>query len=160
MKMQSSAMCSISRSTSWSFQARVKLARNSGVTSLLPDTAPLLRGPRGALARTRAAPRSAPRCTRQAFCARCPPCLAPPRHAMLAAHRPGGRVKPAPFEYFAPRTVDEALGLLERRPEARPLAGGQSLVPMMNLRLAQPEALVDLNRTEGLADLEPDGDGI
>src|SRR5690606_33251055 len=64
------------------------------------------------------------------------------------------------FEYFAPRTVDEALGLLERRPEARPLAGGQSLVPMMNLRLAQPEALVDLNRTEGPADLEPDGDGI
>jgi len=63
-----------------------------------------------------------------------------------------GRVRPAPFEYFAPRAVDEALELLARHgPDAKPLAGGQSLVPMMNMRLARPAVLVDLNRVAALA---------
>ncbi len=56
-------------------------------------------------------------------------------------------MKPAPFLYAAPDTLDEALALLaEHGDEAKPLAGGQSLVPMMNFRLARPAVLVDLNR--------------
>ena len=55
-------------------------------------------------------------------------------------------MKPAAFEYHRPKTLDEALRLLaELGDEARPLAGGQSLVPMMNMRVARPEHLVDLN---------------
>lgn len=60
-------------------------------------------------------------------------------------------MKPRAFEYFRPRTQDEALELLERyAPEAKVLAGGQSLVPLMNFRLAQPRYLVDTN---GITDL-------
>ena len=60
-------------------------------------------------------------------------------------------MKPAPFEYERPRTLDNALRLLaERGDEAVPLAGGQSLVPMMNLRLARPATVVDLNEVPGL----------
>ena len=55
-------------------------------------------------------------------------------------------MKPAPFDYHRPQSLAEALALLtELGDEARPLAGGQSLVPMMNMRLARPEHLVDLN---------------
>jgi aerobic carbon-monoxide dehydrogenase medium subunit len=61
-------------------------------------------------------------------------------------------VKPAKFEYHAPASVDEALPLLQRYDgEARVLAGGQSLVPMMNFRLATPAAIIDLNRIAELA---------
>ena len=61
-------------------------------------------------------------------------------------------MKPAPFRHFAPSSIDEALALLhEHAPDARALAGGQSLVPMMNFRLAQPPVLVDLNRIPALA---------
>jgi aerobic carbon-monoxide dehydrogenase medium subunit len=68
-------------------------------------------------------------------------------------------VKPAKFEYHAPASVEEALEILERyQGEARVLAGGQSLVPMMNFRLATPAAIVDLNRIAGLAEIdEADG---
>ncbi len=60
-------------------------------------------------------------------------------------------MKPAAFDYFAPGTVDEALGLLaDYGGDAKPLAGGQSLVPTMNFRLAQPAVLVDLNGIEEL----------
>ena len=55
-------------------------------------------------------------------------------------------MKPAPFEYYDPTTLTEALALLaEFGDEAKPLAGGQSLVPLMNFRLARPARLVDLN---------------
>jgi CO/xanthine dehydrogenase FAD-binding subunit len=54
-------------------------------------------------------------------------------------------VKPAPFEYHRATTLDDALALLAAHAEAKPLAGGQSLIPAMNFRLAQPAALVDLN---------------
>jgi CO/xanthine dehydrogenase FAD-binding subunit len=60
-------------------------------------------------------------------------------------------VKPAPFNLLRPRSVDEALALLQSHgDEAKVLAGGQSLVPLMNFRLAQPRNLIDLNRVEGL----------
>src|SRR5262250_3147756 len=52
------------------------------------------------------------------------------------------------FEYTAPRTLDEALHLLSEG--AKPLAGGMSLIPMMKLRLAAPEHLVDLGRVREL----------
>ena len=70
-------------------------------------------------------------------------------------------MKPAPFRYFAPRTVDEALELLaEHGDEAKVLAGGQSLVPAMNFRLAQPAVLIDLNRIAELAYVATNGDGV
>jgi carbon-monoxide dehydrogenase medium subunit/6-hydroxypseudooxynicotine dehydrogenase subunit alpha len=60
-------------------------------------------------------------------------------------------VKPPPFEYHDPTTLDEALGLLaEYGYEAKVLAGGQSLVPLLNFRLARPERLVDLNGVQEL----------
>jgi len=65
-------------------------------------------------------------------------------------------VKPARFDYQAPRTVDAALALLDE--DAKVLAGGQSLVPMMNFRLARPATLVDINGIDELAYLrERDG---
>jgi len=60
-------------------------------------------------------------------------------------------LKPAPFDYVAPRTVAEAVDHLGRHgAEARVLAGGQSLVRLMNTRLATPAVIVDINRVEGL----------
>jgi CO/xanthine dehydrogenase FAD-binding subunit len=60
-------------------------------------------------------------------------------------------VKPAPFDYYAPDSLDEALAVLaERGDAAKILAGGQSLVPLLNMRLAKPEALVDINRVSEL----------
>jgi carbon-monoxide dehydrogenase medium subunit len=63
-------------------------------------------------------------------------------------------VKPSEFEYEAPGTLDEAIGLLAGEPGAKVLAGGQSLVPLLSLRLAAPSLLVDLRRVPGLADVE------
>jgi CO/xanthine dehydrogenase FAD-binding subunit len=61
-------------------------------------------------------------------------------------------VKPAKFDYHCPAAIEEAVAVLERyQGEARVLAGGQSLVPMMNFRLATPPAIVDLNRIPDLA---------
>jgi CO/xanthine dehydrogenase FAD-binding subunit len=69
-------------------------------------------------------------------------------------------MKPPRFAYHAPATLAEALELLdEHRDEAKVLAGGQSLVPLMNFRLARPDRLVDLNGVAGLAGLcEEDGE--
>jgi len=67
-------------------------------------------------------------------------------------------MKPAPFEYAAPRSLEEALGLLGE--EVTPLAGGQSLVPMLNFRLARPEKLVDLNGLTELAYLREEDGGL
>jgi aerobic carbon-monoxide dehydrogenase medium subunit len=60
-------------------------------------------------------------------------------------------MKPSPFTYHAPRTLDEALDLLATLDNARVLAGGQSLMPMMNYRVVQPEHLIDLGRIAELA---------
>ena len=70
-------------------------------------------------------------------------------------------MKPAAFDYYAPQTLDEALDLMARYgDEAKVLAGGQSLVPAMNFRLAQPAVLVDLNRIEGLSTIRADDEGL
>ena len=70
-------------------------------------------------------------------------------------------MKPAKFEYHSPTSIDEALSILGRYDgEARVLAGGQSLVPMMNFRLAQPRAIVDLNRIGELAFIEEEGEVV
>ena len=69
-------------------------------------------------------------------------------------------MKPPPFEYYNPNTVDEALSLLaEHGYDAKPLAGGQSLIPIMNFRLAQPAVLVDLNNISELSYIQPDEGG-
>jgi carbon-monoxide dehydrogenase medium subunit len=67
-------------------------------------------------------------------------------------------MKPARFEYHAPTTVDEALAILQaNQPDCRVLAGGQSLIPMMNFRLAAPAVIVDLNRIPSLAGIVDQG---
>jgi CO/xanthine dehydrogenase FAD-binding subunit len=68
-------------------------------------------------------------------------------------------MKPCAFELHRPRELAEALDLLERLgDDARLIAGGQSLVPMMNLRIAAPAALVDLNSVNGLSGVRRDSD--
>jgi aerobic carbon-monoxide dehydrogenase medium subunit len=66
---------------------------------------------------------------------------------------------PPSFEYYAPTTVEEAIGLLSQLgPEAKILSGGMSLIPLMRLRLAAPRYLIDINRISGLAYIkEADG---
>ena len=67
-------------------------------------------------------------------------------------------MKPAPFEYFAPASVEEALGCLaEYGYEAKVLEGGQSLIPMMNFRLAQPSVIVDINNIRELGYIRENG---
>ena len=68
---------------------------------------------------------------------------------------------PAEFEYFAPASVDEALELLASHGEdAKILAGGQSLIPMMKLRIASPRYLIDVNRIPALRGLKQEGDRL
>ncbi len=70
-------------------------------------------------------------------------------------------MKPARFEYAAPASLDEALALLaEHGDEAKILAGGQSLGPLMNLRLASPTLIVDINRVRDLDDLSTATDHV
>jgi carbon-monoxide dehydrogenase medium subunit len=70
-------------------------------------------------------------------------------------------MKPAPFEYYAPDSLPEALELLGRfGRDARPLAGGQSLVPILNFRVARPAVLIDLNRIDELAGVSRAGETL
>jgi carbon-monoxide dehydrogenase medium subunit len=69
-------------------------------------------------------------------------------------------VKPARFAYFAPTTVAEAVDALASDEDARVLAGGQSLVPMMNLRLARPAVIVDINGIEELDYIRHDNSSV
>ncbi|HEY6075282.1 MAG TPA: FAD binding domain-containing protein, partial [Gaiella sp.] len=63
-------------------------------------------------------------------------------------------MKPAPFDYVRPESLDDALAALaEAGGEAKVLAGGQSLVPALNMRLLRPALLVDVNRVAGLDDV-------
>jgi CO/xanthine dehydrogenase FAD-binding subunit len=69
-------------------------------------------------------------------------------------------MKPPPFDYYNPASIDAALmHLAEHGYDAKVLAGGQSLIPMLNFRLAQPEILVDLNNISELSYIKPDQDG-
>jgi aerobic carbon-monoxide dehydrogenase medium subunit len=60
-------------------------------------------------------------------------------------------MKPPPFSYHDPRTVADAAGLLASLENAKLLAGGQSLMPMLNMRYVQPDHVIDLNRVDGLS---------
>lgn len=68
---------------------------------------------------------------------------------------------PAEFEYVAPESIEDALAVLaEAGDDAKVLAGGQSLLPVLRLRLNAPEKVVDLRRIPGLTDITEDGDAI
>jgi carbon-monoxide dehydrogenase medium subunit len=69
-------------------------------------------------------------------------------------------MKPAPFDYVRASTVAEALAALAGTPGARVLAGGQTLGPMLNLRLAQPPLIVDITRIPELAAVTEDGESV
>jgi len=69
-------------------------------------------------------------------------------------------MKPSPYNYHAPQTLDEALHLMATLENARVLAGGQSLIPMMNFRIAQPDHLIDLGRIPDLAFLQDTPSGL
>jgi len=69
-------------------------------------------------------------------------------------------MKAAPFQYHDPATVEEAISLLGRLENAKLLAGGQSLMAMLNLRYAQPDHLIDLNRIADLAFIRQEGDAL
>jgi carbon-monoxide dehydrogenase medium subunit len=69
-------------------------------------------------------------------------------------------MKPPPFSYHDPQTVAEAIGLLGSLDNARLLAGGQSLMPMLNMRFVLPDHVIDLNRVAGLAYMREAGDGL
>ena len=69
-------------------------------------------------------------------------------------------MKPSPFEYHRPATVAEATSLLAELDEAKVLAGGQSLVPLMNFRLAAPEHLVDISGLEELRSIDVTDDAV
>ena len=59
-------------------------------------------------------------------------------------------MKPAPFRYHRPQSLADAVALLSRYSDSKLIAGGQSLGPMMNMRLVQPAELIDLNAIAGL----------
>ncbi|HEY1363075.1 MAG TPA: xanthine dehydrogenase family protein subunit M [Xanthobacteraceae bacterium] len=66
-------------------------------------------------------------------------------------------MKPPPFHYHDPKTVSEAVALLGSLENAKLLAGGQSLMPMLNFRFVQPDHIIDLNRVDGLSYLRESG---
>lgn len=66
-------------------------------------------------------------------------------------------MKPAPFDYLRPESLDDALVALAEHEDAKVLAGGQSLMPALNMRLLRPTLLVDVNRVPGLDDVVDDG---
>lgn len=69
-------------------------------------------------------------------------------------------MKPAPYKYHAPASLPEALELVATLDNAKLLAGGQSLMPMMNFRYVMPDHLIDLNRVTGMDGLEQRGDRL
>jgi aerobic carbon-monoxide dehydrogenase medium subunit len=69
-------------------------------------------------------------------------------------------VKPAPFRYADPGSLPEAVAALSENEGAKVLAGGQSLIPLLSMRLAAPATLVDINRVPGLDTVETTGDGV
>ena len=86
------------------------------------------------------------------------PSTAPPVRRQPRGRKP---VIPAPFDYLAPTSVEEALAALaEHGDEAKILAGGQSLLPVLRMRLNAPEFVIDLGRIDSLRGIRDDGDAI
>ena len=69
-------------------------------------------------------------------------------------------MKPPPFSYHDPRTTADVVALLGTLDNAKLLAGGQSLMPMLNMRYVLPDHLIDLNRVDGLSFIRGNGDAI
>lgn len=69
-------------------------------------------------------------------------------------------MKPPPFAYSAPRSLEETVDVLDRQEEAKVLAGGQSLIPMLNMRLVAPAHLVDINRVSELSHITVAEDAV
>ncbi len=69
-------------------------------------------------------------------------------------------MKPPPFTYHDPRSIEDAVALLAEKDNAKLLAGGQSLMPMLNMRFLLPDDLIDLNLIDGLAGITEDGDSL
>jgi carbon-monoxide dehydrogenase medium subunit len=69
-------------------------------------------------------------------------------------------MKPPPFQYHDPRTVAEVVSLLSRLENAKLLAGGQSLMPMLNMRFVLPDHVIDLNRVDGLSYIKESGNTL
>ncbi len=72
----------------------------------------------------------------------------------------GPVMKPPPFSYHDPGSVSEVIDLLSKHDNAKLLAGGQSLMPMLNMRFVLPDDLIDLNRVEGLDGITDTGDAV
>jgi carbon-monoxide dehydrogenase medium subunit len=66
-------------------------------------------------------------------------------------------MKPPPFQYHDPKTLAEAVGLLGKLDNAKLLAGGQSLMPMLNMRFVQPDHIIDINLVEGMSGIKESG---
>src|SRR5699024_7766010 len=80
---------------------------------------------------------------------------------MVYRKRRRRNVKPAPFDYHRAYSIDESVEMLaELGDDAKILAGGQSLAPMMNFRLARPSALIDINSVRGMDYITRDGDEL
>src|SRR5262249_1713453 len=100
------------------------------------------------------------------------PILEIPEHVVSRCRHPGDKVscgpsvlacdemKPAPFEYSRPHSLDEACAMLAEADESRLIAGGQTLVPLMANRLARPKRLIDIGRLSELAFIRGEGDAI
>lgn len=69
-------------------------------------------------------------------------------------------MKPPPFSYHDPHSVDDAIALLSQHENAKILAGGQSLMPMLNMRYVLPDHVIDLNKIEGLSYIREDGNAL
>ena len=69
-------------------------------------------------------------------------------------------MKPPPFTYHDPRSIEDAVALLAEKDNAKLLAGGQSLMPMLNMRFVLPDDVIDLNLIDGLAGITEDGDSL
>src|SRR5262245_66259346 len=69
-------------------------------------------------------------------------------------------MKPAAFDYARPKSLDEACALLAQHEDARLIAGGQTLVPLMAMRLARPRHLIDIARIPDLAFIRKEGDSV
>src|SRR5438132_8197202 len=82
------------------------------------------------------------------------------RAALLPKARARRSMKPAPFEYARPADLDQACAMLAAGDDARIIAGGQTLVPLMAMRLARPKRLIDIARIGDLAFVRHERDGI